>query len=230
MGQMRPIWLLINEISFTIYSGKDEVMEYQTILPALEVLLDEVDEIASRLNEKGAELFKQGDYEQARELLGKAESIAGFRGKVLCLEDDWKAVQVPTVKKPSTSDARIKEKQHIKAPLKKGLMTSKDEFYFPILEALARLEGTGSVQQVLNIVEDLMREELNQYDYAPLPSSSNSVRWKKTAQWARYNMVQNGWLASDSPRGVWEMTDEGRTALEKAKVEPDLQRKLFTDR
>ena len=45
--------------------------------------------------------------------------------------------------------------------------------------------------------------------------------------WERYNLVQEGLLASDSRRGVWEITKAGREALKHAKDNPDLQRKLF---
>ena len=39
-------------------------------------------------------------------------------------------------------------------------------------------------------------------------------RWRNTAQWARNAMVKEGLLASDSPRGVWEITAEGKQWLE----------------
>jgi len=201
-------------------------MAKQEKILALDLLLDELDEIVLRLNEEGALLFKAGKYGQARALLSKVESVTGFRGKVLCLKEDWKALNVPATHKPTSPQER--SPRTASPPLKPGLKTGCDEFRYPILAALVRLDGSGYVREVLQVVEEIMGDQLNKYDYQPLPSNPNSVRWKNTASWERYIMVQDGLLAADSPRGVWEITTTGREALEKAKNEPDLQRKLFS--
>jgi hypothetical protein len=201
-------------------------MAKQEKILALDLLLEELDQIVLRLNEEGAGLFKAGKYDQARALLSKVESVTGFRGKVLCLKEDWKALNVPVTRKlahPQDRSARAAS-----PPLKPGLKTGHEEFRYPILAALVRLDGSGQVREVLHIVEEIMGDQLNIYDYQPLPSKPNSVRWKNSASWARYNMLQDGLLAADSARGVWEITAAGREALEKAKNEPDLQRKLFS--
>jgi restriction system protein len=203
-------------------------MAKQEKILALDLLLEELDEIVLRLNEEGASLFKAGKYGPARTLLSKVESVTGFRGKVLCLKEDWKALNVPVTHKPARPQDR--GARAASPPLKPGLKTGYDEFRYPILAALARLGGSGQVHAVLHIVEEIMGEQLNKYDYQPLPSNPNSVRWKNTASWERHNMVQDGLLAPDSARGVWEITAAGREALEKAKNEPDLQRKLFSGR
>lgn len=200
-------------------------MENQELIPAIDILLEEIDQIVLRLNEEGAALFKAGNYDQARALLSKVESVTGFRGKVLCLRDGWKALNVPASQKGSASER--KSVGSTAAPLKRGLKTSYGEFRYPILAALVRLNGSGRVGEVLRIVEEILADQLNVYDYQPLPSDPNSVRWKNTASWERHNMVQDGLLASDSPRGVWEITSAGKEALEQAKNQPELQRKLF---
>jgi hypothetical protein len=201
-------------------------MTDQQVIPVLENLLSEIDAVIARLNTEGADLFSEGQYDRARALLNKVESITGYRGKVLCLVDEWKALNVPATKKPSAQGKKPGERSPSK-PLPKGLKTSYDEFRYPILEALVRLGGSAKLREVLRIVEEILSDELNIYDYQPLPSDPNSVRWKNTAHWERYNLVQDGLLASDSRRGVWEITDAGREALKHAKDNPDLQRKLF---
>jgi hypothetical protein len=200
-------------------------MANQDVFFAIDQLLAELDEIVARINEEGALLFKSGKYNQARALLSKVESILGYRGKILCLKDDWKALNVPVTHKPTGSQDR--SPRSASPPLKPGLKTGYDEFRYPILAALVRLDGSGHVREVLHIVEEIMADQLNKYDYQPLPSNPNSVRWKNTASWERHRMVQDGFLASDSPRGMWEITTAGRDALEMAKHQPDLQRKLF---
>uniref|UniRef100_A0A7C3EZC1 Restriction system protein Mrr-like N-terminal domain-containing protein n=1 Tax=candidate division WOR-3 bacterium TaxID=2052148 RepID=A0A7C3EZC1_UNCW3 len=46
-----------------------------------------------------------------------------------------------------------------------------------------------------------------------MASDPETIRWRNAAQWARYNMVKQGWLKSNSPRGVWEITEAGREAF-----------------
>ena len=72
-------------------------MEEQDIIPTIDMLLDEIDAVIAALNDQGAKLFSEGKYDQARALLNKVEGITGFRGKVLCLKDDWKSLRVPPV-------------------------------------------------------------------------------------------------------------------------------------
>jgi hypothetical protein len=42
---------------------------------------------------------------------------------------------------------------------------------------------------------------------------ANNPRWRNAAQWARQSMIYDGYLKSDSPRGVWEVSDKGRKFL-----------------
>jgi len=202
-------------------------MKKTEVTPAIKSLIDSIDGVVQGLNENGAQLFKQGKYDQARVLISKVESVLGFRGKVLCLEDDWKALDVPLPKKPTKPAAK---QSHISMtkPLPKGLKTPPDNFRYPILEALDRLGGSGNIREVLSKVEESLSGQLNKYDYQPLPSDPNSIRWKNTASWARHNMLQEGLLAGDSQRGVWEITDAGREALVQARETIDLQHKLFS--
>jgi restriction endonuclease Mrr len=55
-----------------------------------------------------------------------------------------------------------------------------------------------------------MKGILNKYDYEPLPSNPTQKRWENSVQWARNTMVNEGLLSSDSPRGIWEITQKGR--------------------
>jgi restriction endonuclease Mrr len=63
-------------------------------------------------------------------------------------------------------------------------------------------------------VEQVMRGSLKQVDYEPLPSDGTQ-RWSKSAQWARNRIAREGLLKSDSPRGIWEISDKGRQVLTK---------------
>jgi len=58
----------------------------------------------------------------------------------------------------------------------------------------------------------MMKDRLREVDWEMLPNG-RSIRWRNTAQWARYRMIQAGLLAPDSPRGIWEITEAGRAYL-----------------
>lgn len=106
-----------------------------------------------------------------------------------------------------------KQPQETKERLKAGMKTSQKDFFIPILKALVEKGGSAQLNKVLDRVEQLLATKLNKYDLSMLPSS-DVIRWRKTAQWARYSMVKKGYLSDNSPRGVWEITAKGRQWLQ----------------
>jgi len=98
----------------------------------------------------------------------------------------------------------------------KGEKTPRQAFRIPILEALVELGGKGKTDEILEKVERKMKHILKSVDYEKLPSGV-MIRWQNTAQWERYIMVQDGLLRSDSPKGIWEITEKGRKFLENSK-------------
>ena len=72
------------------------------------------------------------------------------------------------------------------------------------------------MNDVLIRVEQLMKGVLTRVDYEPLASDPDAPRWRNTAQWARNTMVKEGLLKSNSPHGVWEISEAGRQALAKS--------------
>jgi len=97
-----------------------------------------------------------------------------------------------------------------------GLKTPEKEYYIPILEVIVELGGRGKVKEILPLVKGKMNGRLNDYDLSPLPGTKNE-RWHNTAQWARNDMVKEGYLCKDSPRGIWEITEKGKEFLKENK-------------
>lgn len=97
------------------------------------------------------------------------------------------------------------------SPLPCGLRTHRRDFVFPILQAINELGGSAPISQVLSLVEKRMRGTLNKFDYLLLDSGKSRVepRWRNTARWAKDGMIQLGMLDSNSPRGIWRITDYG---------------------
>jgi|GEM_PF-957519 len=98
----------------------------------------------------------------------------------------------------------------------KGEKTPRQAFRIPILEVLVELGGKGKTDKILEKVENKMKHILNPVDYEKLPSGV-MIRWQNTAQWEKYVMVQDGLLRSDSPKGVWEITEKGINFLKDSK-------------
>ncbi len=97
--------------------------------------------------------------------------------------------------------------------LARGLRTPESAFVLPILGALQDLGGRASMNQVLGMVGNMMKDQLQDVDHLSLTSEPGKPRWYNTAQWARNLMVSRGLLRNDSPRGTWEVTVDGMQYL-----------------
>ena len=97
-------------------------------------------------------------------------------------------------------------------PSVRGKIISQKEYYIPILEALVELGGSGKVREVLNIIHRKMKDRFSPLDLEPVPSGKD-IRWESTVKWARNWLREQGYISSDSPWGVWEITDKGREYL-----------------
>lgn len=98
----------------------------------------------------------------------------------------------------------------------KGAITPQADYTLPILEALIEMGGSGKMSEVLTRVFAKLRDRLKPKDLEKL-SSGTTVRWKNKAQWERQRLKSEGYLKTDSPRGIWEITDKGRDLYKSSK-------------
>ena len=187
-------------------------MDRNEVHIAFEILLEEIEQVANSINDAGAEAFQKGAYDGARRTIEIATRLAEFRERVKALQNEWR--NVFTGYAPERKMRRRERPER----LKRGLRTSEDAFRKLILEALVELEGRAEMSKVLDLVEKKMQGILNDYDYQSLPSDPKTIRWRNTAQWCRNTMVREGLLKSDSPRGIWEISERGRKSLQEGKV------------
>ena len=179
-------------------------MDTNEVSEAFEILLEEIEAVANDLNETGAEAFRAGDYERAKRAAEEASRLGEFREKVRLLQKEWKGL--------ATGGRRPRQRSRRKLTtgrLARGLRTPEDAFRRPLLEALVELGGSAPMSRVRDVVHGKMSDVLNEYDHQPLPSDANCLRWRNTAQWCRNTLVREGLMKSDSPHGVWEITEEG---------------------
>lgn len=168
---------------------------------AFEVLEEFIQERLAALQESGVVAMRSGDFERAREVLAGAEQLKDMLARVNQLEEEFNTfVAAP-------------EGQAEEARLRKGLKTPQEAYYVPLLEVLVEMGGSGPVRDVLGLIHQRMQPLLNEHDLAMLPSGRDP-RWRTTAMWARFQLVQQGLLRDDSPFGTWEISDEGRRWLE----------------
>ena len=188
-------------------------MDQNEVHIAFEILLEEIEQVVESIHKAHNDAMRAGHFDEARLSLAYAEKLAQFRERVKGLQQEWRTLfteaPVPVPPRPPVSRRRRRR-------LTRGLRTPVEGFRRPILEALVELGGSGSMNEVLRRVEKKMQGVLTEYDRQPLPSGD--IRWRNTAQWARYKLVQEGLMRRDSPWGIWEISEAGRRALESEQV------------
>jgi len=138
---------------------------------------------------------------------GKAIPLNACLAHRYCNRAKNQFVSPPDIKKfKNTSKVKIKRKRT------RGGIPVKD-FYLPILKALEKSGGKATESQVFKIIEMEMRNQFNHLDHELL-QDGYTARWKKNVAFARFNMVKKEHLLlSNSPRGLWEISERGRTFL-----------------
>ena len=185
-------------------------MNKNEVNTAFEILLEEIEDVFNIIAKEGEEAFKTQDFDKTRSLIEYGERLKSFREKVKTLQKEWQMIFSERI----TTQVR---KREVKSKLKRGLRTPEDKFFIPILGSLIELGGKAEMKDVLKLVQDKMRDILNEYDYETLPSNPKQKRWENTAQWARNTMVNEGLLVRNSPKGIWEITEKGKKFYEENK-------------
>ena len=176
------------------------------VVAAFEMLLEELETEIDFVNRLGARAFEARDYDDAKEALERAAQITSFRDKAEALRREWESLYAH--KEDDEGTEAHAERRNL-GRLRRGLRTREEAYYRPILEALQQLGGSAPMSKVLDRVLQNMKGVLRDVDYEPLASDPDMPRWKNAAQWARNSMVKEGLLRSNSPRGVWEISDVG---------------------
>lgn len=130
--------------------------------------------------------------------------------KDLCLRIDRKFDPIKLGSKRKKSEIFPKTNKCIlrKKNLKGITMAQKDLRAY-IIHALKKLGGRARVADVLQKMEHLLNGKLQPGDYE-LRQDGRTIVWHNNAQWERLRMVKAGILRSDSPFGIWELTEDCR--------------------
>lgn len=108
--------------------------------------------------------------------------------------------------KPATRKGKARAKRASSADL-----LAETAYELPILAALADAGGRAPTREVLDAVGVALSEQLTAVDRET--TTSGTTRWHSRAQLVRLRLVKAGDMLSDSPRGVWEVSDAGRARV-----------------
>jgi hypothetical protein len=178
---------------------------------AFDILLEQIEAEIDLVNKAGARAFEGRDYEAARTTLEQAGQFIAFRDRTAALRREWASLAGPQTEEEEGSEEQVQRRDL--GRLRRGLRTPEEAYYRPILQVLAELGGRAPTAQILDRVGQAMQGLLREVDYQPLAADPDLPRWRNAAQWARNSMVQEGLLKSDSPRGIWEISEAGRQLL-----------------
>lgn len=163
-----------------------------------------LDDLSKEIRHRAAARVVAGDDGTASRLMELARRVEQFSDSIR----GWKPAQQKDSINPHCPTKAMKGK------LPRGVRTPDKAFYLPILQALVQLGGAAPVRNVLSVVGEQMKDQLRDVDWQPLQKDPKTPRWENTAMWARYNLIKQGLLRNDSPRGMWEITEAGRRYLE----------------
>jgi hypothetical protein len=211
------------------------------VLAAFEALLEAMNSEKAQLADAVREATLNGQFAEAQRLLAKTERVERLMEQTRRLREGWErldeAGSTSTIEAEREDDkrettagdnedapelavverlfgGRRSRKQRRRQAVNR---TPVRAYFVPILEVLEELGGRGEIGEVYARLYEKMKDYLTEDDMKPLTSGSYGMRWKSTAAWARYGMVNDGLLHADSPRGTWEVTEAGRAYLQQAR-------------
>lgn len=92
-----------------------------------------------------------------------------------------------------------------------GTILADDEYEIPILSILDAHGGRAPTREVLDELGNHLADELMPADHEAL--ASGDIRWRNRAQFVRLRLIEQGDMVKGSPRGLWEIADQGRDRL-----------------
>jgi hypothetical protein len=94
-----------------------------------------------------------------------------------------------------------------------GTILREEEYELPMLTLLRDLGGSAPASAVIDELGKRLDGRLMPNDHERL--SSGRIRWQNRAQFVRLRLVEKGDMERESPRGIWEISRQGRERLVK---------------
>jgi hypothetical protein len=163
-------------------------------------------EVLDKLKEQ-AEPFVDTPNTVLRRILGLAPPTESTE-----IEDGLAPVQ-PSRRRRAATSATATRTRHSRRPrAKAGTILSDAEYEIPLLEILRDSGGRAPTREVIDALGERLDGRLTDADRDRL--SSGEIRWRNRAQFVRLNLIERGDMAKSSPRGVWEISEQGLQRVE----------------
>lgn len=91
------------------------------------------------------------------------------------------------------------------------------EYELPLLRALSQLGGSAPRWKVIEMAGPMLSDRLSEVDQGSF--RNGEARWENRLAFARLRAVERGHIASNSRRGIWELTDAGIERLGQLEIE-----------
>lgn len=138
-------------------------------------------------------------------LVGEIETQTQSRDKVEKILKGLKEI-ISVINTAYPTESANKKRTRKRYP-KSGLPQTKQEvFRSEIINALKVFGGKGTNVEVMNIIEERMKDKLLPGDFEK--RARGMMVWKNNVHWARNSLREEGILQSNSPRGIWELSEE----------------------
>lgn len=179
-------------------------------------------EVVEQVEQRLRGRFRRGDREIMSGMLRWVKNTHGARS-VLVKSKQLKSGSPSGIWEISNrgrkSISRSKTKPHRSKPPspQKGISDEKrkqksyipfGEYEITILKALDKLGGSASSRDVVNLVEEMMRDRFQDADFEP--GEGGMPRWKKMTHGSRTTLVKNKFMKPSSLRGIWEISARGK--------------------
>jgi Mrr N-terminal domain len=159
-------------------------------------------EVLDKLKEQ-AEPFVDTPNSVLRRILGLAPAVENGD-----IDDGATTGARPLPKAHVAARPSSSRRRRSRAPRAKPGTTLPDaEYQVPILEILRDNGGRSPTREVIDALGERLDGRLSDADRQPL--ASGEIRWRNRAQFARLNLIEQGDMVRGSPRGVWEISEQG---------------------
>ena len=87
----------------------------------------------------------------------------------------------------------------------------------PLMDVIYERGGSTSGRDLYPALRERMKRYLTPGDFDRIGSGDN--RWRSTVKSVRDQLVEDGYLRGDAPRGVWALSNEGVALVESRRAE-----------
>jgi Mrr restriction endonuclease-like protein len=94
-----------------------------------------------------------------------------------------------------------------------GKKLPQKEFRMPLMKTMLELGGSAHVSEIRKVMQRKMAPLLSEADYQPVKSGEE--RWWNAICWERADLVREGLFLDHSERGVWELSEKGKSLVHK---------------